>query len=616
MGKVIGIDLGTTNSVVAFVESGTPQVIINEEGSRQTPSVVGFSVEGERVVGDIAKRQLVMFPENTVHSAKRFIGRSLEDASGDAARVAYSIVDAGDGHAGVQLGDKIYTPQQISAFIVQKLKKSAEDFLGEAVTEAVITVPAYFSDSMRQATRDAGTIAGLNVLRIINEPTAAALAYTYKKKAEATIAVFDFGGGTFDISILHVEEDVAEVRATAGNSHLGGNDLDDRIVEWLFDEFKKAHGTDMRGDRMIRQRLIEAAEKAKKDLSSSLESEIHLPFLTADANGPQHLQVSLSRSTFEFLVADLLDATIAECRKALTEAKLKSGSIDEVILVGGSSRIPKVQEAIRELFGCPLNKSFNPDEVVAVGAAIQGGMLGGTVEDVTLLDVTNFSLGIETEGRRFAKLIPKGSTIPVVRSQMVSTVIDNQRTVKIHVLQGEEPLATDNISLGQFELTGIEPADRGAPRIEVLFTINTDGIVSVSGRDVRTGVQQSIRIHSPSAMSTKAIEEAQGELANMDEADEVNEALEERRIEVEKHLFSLENFVRANKPSLQKREVFDTEQALKRGRMALIKRADPDSLSELADYLIDYLDHLRERVRAVEANEEGAGLTLDGVQVD
>ena len=599
MGKIIGIDLGTTNSVACYIEHGEPRVIINEEGGRLTPSVVGFSKDGERFVGDIAKRQLLMYPENTVHSVKRFIGRTWEEAKRDRDVISYVVEPTDDERVAIRIGDKVYTPQQLSAFILQKIKKAAEDFLGETVEEAVITVPAYFNDWQRQATKDAGRIAGLEVLRIINEPTAAALAYTIRRKEAATIAVFDFGGGTFDISILDVDSDIAEVRASAGNNHLGGNDIDNRLVEWLASEFKKANGIDVTGDRMVRQRLVEAAEKAKMDLSTSMESEIHLPFLTADETGPKHLQTVLTRATFEFLVEDILKKTIDECGKALDEAKMDSAKIDEVIMVGGSSRIPKVQDMVREFFGGrPLNKSFNPDEVVAVGAAVQAGMLGGAVKDVTLLDVTNFSLGIEIEGRKFAKLIPKGTTVPVVRTQMVSTVVDNQSTVKIHVLQGEEPLAKDNISLGDFELTNIQPAPRGVPRIEVTFTIDTDGIVNVSARDVRTGSSQSVTIHSPSAMSQQQLEEAQAELEDFDEQDEAGKELDGLRHKVEKQLFSLETFLRDHKHKLKKREIFDTEQALKRGRMALVKRADAQSLSELSQYLVNYHAHLRERVES------------------
>ncbi len=598
MGKIIGIDLGTTNSVACVIEHGEARVIVNEEGGRLTPSVVGFSNDGDRFVGDIAKRQLLMSPETTVYGVKRFMGRRFSDARADIKGVTYRIERQGDDELGIAVAGRSYTPQQISAFILQKLKKASEDFLGEIVDQAVITVPAYFTDAQRQATKDAGRIAGLEVLRIINEPTAAALAYTMKRRQEATIAVFDFGGGTFDISILDVDKDLAEVRATAGSNRLGGSDIDLRLLEWLASEFEKANGLDIRGDSVVEQRLLETAEKAKMDLSTALETEIHLPFLTADETGPKHLQTTLTRATFEFLVQDLLQQTIDDCRKAMKEGRLGGGDIDEVILVGGSSRIPKIQEMVKELFECPLNKSFNPDEVVAVGAAVQAGMLGGSVTDVTLLDVTNFSLGIEVQGRRSARLIPKGSTVPVVRSQMVSTVVDNQASVKIHVLQGEEELAKDNISLGDFELTNIEPAPKGHARIEVTFTIDTDGIVNVGARDVKTGARTGITIHSPSSMTQEDLDTAREELAGFEKSDEVDKEVESLRHSVEKQLFSLENFLRANQVKLKKREIFDTEQALKRGRMALVKRAGAGSLKQLSQFLRNYHASLRDRAES------------------
>jgi molecular chaperone DnaK len=597
MGKVIGIDLGTTNSVACIIEHGEPRIVVNAEGSRLTPSVVGFSKDGERLVGEIAKRQLLMYPEKTVHSIKRFIGRDYDDAKIDIDRVAFPVVQ-GEDCLTIPIDDRSYTPQQISAFVLQKIKKSAEDFLGEPITEAVITVPAYFTNQQRQATKDAGDIAGLDVLRIINEPTAAALAYAVRRNSPATIAIFDFGGGTFDISILDVDKDIAEVRATAGNNHLGGTDIDARLVDWLIDEFKTDSGIDVTRDRVVRQRLVEAAEKAKIDLSTSMESEIHLPFLAADDSGPKHLQTVLTRATLEFLIEDILNQTMAECEKALAEAKIKPSEIDEIVLVGGSSRIPKVQELTKQLFNRPLNKSFNPDEVVAIGAAVQAGMLGGTVTDVTLLDVTNFSLGIETTGKKYAKLIPKGSTVPVVRSQMVSTVTDNQKTVRIHVLQGESALAADNVSLGDFELTGVQPAPRGMPRIEVAFTIDTDGIVSVSARDVASGASRGITIHSPASMSSRELEEARDELEGFDQIDIAREEAENVRQAVERQLYTMETFLRDNQADLKKRVITDTEQALKRGRMALVKRADNASLEALSDYLSSYQAHLDEGLRS------------------
>jgi molecular chaperone DnaK len=606
MGKVIGIDLGTTNSVACIIELGEPRIVINAEGARLTPSVVGFSKDGERLVGEIAKRQLLMYPEETIHSIKRFIGRDYQEAKIDIDRVAFNVKPEGDSLT-IPVGDKSFTPQQLSAFVLQKVKKSAEDFLGHPITEAVITVPAYFNNKQRQATKDAGEIAGLDVLRIINEPTAAALAYTVRRTTPSTIAVYDFGGGTFDISILDVDKDIAEVRATAGNNHLGGTDIDARLVDWLIDEFKKSSGIDVSRDRIVRQRLLEAAEKAKIDLSSSMESEIHLPFLAADDSGPKHLQVLLTRATLEFLVDDIIQKTITECEKALKEAKIDPSEIDEILLVGGSSRIPRVQELIKKLFNRPLNKRFNPDEVVAIGAALQAGMLSGTVTDVTLLDVTNFSLGIETTGKKYARLIPKGSTVPVVRSQMVSTVIDNQKSVRIHVLQGESLLAADNISLGDFELNKIQPAPRGMPRIKVSFTIDTDGIVSVTAREVSTGATQSITIHSRASMASVEIEQAMDELDGFDRADEAKEEVEDIRQTVERQLYSMENFLRDNKPKLKKRAITDTEQALKRGRMALVKQADNSSLEALSQYLSSYQDHLESEV-SDEKDETGVSI--------
>jgi len=612
MSRIIGIDLGTTNSVVCIVEQGEPQIIINEEGGRLTPSVVGFSKDGDCYVGEIAKRQLLMYPENTVHSIKRYIGRHHSEAKEELRLLSYTMKEGADDQLVVHTGGREYSPQQLSAFILQKVKKSAEDFLGETVDKAVVTVPAYFTDRQRQATRDAGEIAGLDIVRIINEPTAAALAYTFRRKQAAKIVVYDFGGGTFDISILEVDTDVAEVLATAGNNHLGGNDIDARIVEWLLSEFKKSSGLDMSEDKTVRQRLTEAAEKAKMDLSSSMETEIQLPFLTAGPEGPVHLQTMLTRATFEFLVEDIVKKTVECCRTALQESGLATNEIDEVVLVGGSSRIPKVQELIGALFDKPLNKSFNPDEVVAIGAAIQGGILGGAVRDMTLLDVTTFSLGIETEGRRFSKLIPKGAKVPVVRSQLVSTVVNNQSSVKIHVLQGEENLAKDNVSLGEFELGGIQVGQRGAPRIEVSFTIDTDGIVNVSARDAATGSEQSIMIDSPSAMTRSEIDEAKQELDDVAESDGESREIDTIRHRVEKELYALESFLRDNKLKLNKREIFDSEQALKRGRMALVKRTETRNLEELHEYLVNYLGHLEQRAGQAGSGQDLSASTGDG----
>ncbi|MEC9390028.1 MAG: molecular chaperone DnaK, partial [Myxococcota bacterium] len=452
MGKVIGIDLGTTNSVCAVLEGGEPRVIISEEGGRVTPSVVGFAKDGTRFVGEIAKRQLLINPQATVHSLKRFIGKQMNEVDGLLGLVTYIVQANEKGMAAIRVDNDLYTPQELSALILQKIKRAAESYLGEPVTEAVVTVPAYFTDSQRQATKDAGTIAGLDVLRIINEPTAAALAYVHQRKGRARIAVYDWGGGTFDISLLQVDADIAEVLATRGNNVLGGADVDQKIVEWLVGVFQEENGVDLSGDTVVMQRLRDAAERAKIELSSTTTAQIHLPFLLTDATGPKHLQATLSRAQFESMAADLFNETIEECRTAMADAGLSTGDIDEVVMVGGSSRIPKVQAMVEELFGRALNKSFHPDEVVAIGAAVQASILGGDTKAVTLLDVTNFSLGIEVEGKRMAVLIPKNTTIPTDATRMVSTVQANQSTVKIHVLQGEDEQATNNVSMGQFEL--------------------------------------------------------------------------------------------------------------------------------------------------------------------
>ncbi len=598
MGKIIGIDIGTTNTVAAFMEGSQPKIVINEEGQRLTPSVVGFSKEGELLVGDVAKRQMLIYPTSTVHSIKRFLGKPFSEARRDIENVSFKIIDRGDDELGIAVGDKVYSPQEITALVIKKVKKAAEDFIGEPVTEAVITVPAYFTDLQRQATRDSAKIAGLEVLRVINEPTAAALAYMSKRKQAATIAVYDFGGGTFDLSILDIEQDVGEVRATAGNNQLGGNDIDNRLVDWLLEEFKRANDLDVSRDKMVRQRLADAAEKAKMELSTSFEAEIHLPFLTADETGPKHLQATLTRATFEFLCDDILKQTIAECDKALAEARISPEEIDEVIMVGGSSRIPKVQKLVREVFSRPLDKSFNPDEVVSIGAAIQAGMLGGQVESVTLLDVTSFSLGIAVKGRKFAKLIAKNTTVPAVRSQMVSTVVDNQKTVKIHVLQGEKEFVRDNVSLGEFELTNIEPAPAGVPRVEVTFTIDTDGIVNVSAQDTRTGAQNSIVIRSPTSMTQEQIEESRRQVEDDTADGEEEQEYRELRGQIEKQLVSLEEMLRTHKVKLKKKDIFDVEQALKRGRMALIKRAGVGSLQDLNKYLTRFQGLMMDKIGA------------------
>src|SRR5258707_1392108 len=463
-GKVIGIDLGTTNSVVAVVEGGEPTVVVNQEGSRLTPSVVAFTKDSERLVGQVAKRQAVTNPGNTIFSIKRFMGRKYDEVASEASRVPYKVVRAANGDAWVEVRGKQYSPPEISALILRKLKEAAEAYLGQKVADAVITVPAYFNDAQRQATKDAGKIADLNVLRIINEPTAAALAYGLDKEKDETIAVYDFGGGTFDISVLEVSEGVVEVKATNGDTHLGGDDLDDRVIEWLAAEFKKSDGVDLSKDRMALQRLKEAAEKAKIELSSAMETDINLPFVTADASGPRHLQIKLSRSKLEQLVDDLLQRTMAPVKQALADAGVEPGKIDEVVLVGGSTRMPRVQQLVREFFGKEPHKGVNPDEVVAVGAAVQGGVMTGDVKDMILLDVTPLSLGIETLGGVMTTLITRNTTIPIRKSEIFSTATDNQTNVEVHVLQGERPLARDNRTLGQFHLVGLPPAPRGGPQ--------------------------------------------------------------------------------------------------------------------------------------------------------
>lgn len=596
MGRIIGIDLGTTNSVCAYMDRNEPRVVINEEGGRVTPSVVGFTKGGDRFVGDIAKRQMLINPDATIHSIKRFMGRRFRDVTSDLRLVNYEVLEAPNGDCVISINGRTFSPQELAAMVLQKIRKSAEDFLGESVTEAVITVPAYFTDRQRQATRDAGTIAGLDVLRIINEPTAAALTYVHERKKASTIAVYDWGGGTFDISLLEVNRDVAEVRATRGNNTLGGADIDRRIVDWLLDHFTTQHGIDISQDKIVMQRLRDAAERAKLDLSTAPSTEIHLPFLVSDSDGPKHLQCTLSRTTFETLAEPLFQKTMQECRLALQDARIDVDAIDEIIMVGGSSRIPRVQELARELFAKPLNKSFNPDEIVAIGAAIQGGILEGEVKAVTLLDVTNFSLGIEVQGRRFATLIPKNSTIPTQKGQLVSTVVDNQRTVKIHVLQGESSNAGENVSLGEFELQNIQPAPRGVPRIQVKFGIDVSGIVSVSAKDLRTGLSGEIEIQSPTGMSKLEIERLRSEADQASKQDEAGHALKRLRNRVEKELVTLETFLRENHGMLPKQDIFELEQALKRGRMALLKADDARNLQSLLGYLQRFHQHLAEKL--------------------
>ncbi len=546
MGKIIGIDLGTTNSCVAVMQGGDPVVIPNQEGERVTPSVVAFTESGEILVGQTAKRQAITNPENTIFAIKRLMGRKYDspEVQRDIKILPYKIVRAPNGDAHVEVRGKRYSPPEISAMILRKLKEAAESYLGEKVTDAVITVPAYFNDSQRQATKDAGRIAGLNVRRIINEPTAASLAYGMDKKGEKKIAVFDLGGGTFDISILEVGEGVFEVKATSGDTHLGGEDFDMRIVNYIADEFMKEHGIDLRKDRMALQRLKEAAEKAKKELSTLLETEINLPFITADASGPKHLSMKLTRAKFESLVEDLVEKVVGPCQQALKDAGLTARDIDEVILVGGMTRMPRIQEKVKEIFGKEPHKGVNPDEVVAIGAAIQAGVLAGEVKDVLLLDVTPLSLGIETLGGVFTKLIERNTTIPTRKSQIFSTAADNQTAVEIHVLQGERPMARDNVSLGRFQLVGIPPAPRGVPQIEVTFDIDADGILHVSAKDLGTGKEQSIQIKASSGLTEEEIQRIIKEAELHAEEDRRKKELAEARNNADSLIYTTEKSLR------------------------------------------------------------------------
>ncbi len=562
MSKIIGIDLGTTNSVVAVMEGGEPVVIPSAEGNRTTPSVVAFTEKGERLVGQVAKRQAITNPENTVFSIKRFMGRRHSEVSEEQKMVPYDVMEEGDDVRILARGTK-YSPPEIAAMILQKLKQAAEDYLGTTVERAVITVPAYFNDSQRQATKDAGRIAGLQVERIINEPTAAALAYGLDRQADENIAVYDFGGGTFDISILEVGEGVVEVKATNGDTHLGGDNLDQRVIEWIVDEFRKDQGVDLSQDRMALQRLKEAAEKAKIELSSVTETEINLPFITADQSGPKHLTLKLTRSKFEQLVEDLLERTIGPCEQALKDANMKPSEIDQVVLVGGSTRTPKVQEIVTELFGREPHKGVNPDEVVAIGAAIQAGVLAGEVEDVLLLDVTPLSLGIETLGAVTTQLIHRNTTIPTRKSEVFSTAADSQTSVEIHVLQGEREMARDNRTLGKFHLVGIPSAPRGIPQIEVTFDIDANGILNVSAKDLGTGKEQKITVTSSSGLSGDDIEKMVSEATTHADEDKQRRQRIDVRNQLDSIVYQTEKVLNENRDSIDASSVSQIEDALR-----------------------------------------------------
>jgi molecular chaperone DnaK len=563
MAKIIGIDLGTTNSCVAVLEGGEPKVIPNEEGARTTPSIVGFSKSGERLVGQVAKRQAITNPENTIFSIKRFMGRRYDEVNDEMKMVPYKVVKQGD-HVAVVAHGKEYTPPEISAMILQKLKKSAEAYLGETVTEAVITVPAYFNDAQRQATKDAGKIAGLDVKRIVNEPTAAALAYGLDKKKDETIAVYDFGGGTFDISILEVGEGVIEVKSTNGDTHLGGDNLDQRIVDWLIAEFKQEEGLDLssKGNEMALQRLKDAAEKAKIELSTTVETEINLPFITADATGPKHLVRKLTRAKLEQMVGDLLERSLEPCKKAMTDAGVKTSDIDEVVLVGGQTRMPKIQELVKQLFGREPHRGVNPDEVVAVGAAVQAGVLAGEVKDLLLLDVTPLTLAIETLGGVATPMIPRNTTIPTKKTETFSTAADSQTEVEVHVLQGERPMAGQNRTLGKFKLAGIPPAPRGVPQIEVTFDIDANGILNVTAKDTATGKDTRIQITSSSGLSKDEVEKMAKEAeAHAAEDKEKREEIEARN-QLDGMVYNIEKMLKDSGEKVQAADKTEVEAAL------------------------------------------------------
>jgi molecular chaperone DnaK len=608
MAKIIGIDLGTTNSVVAIMEGDNPIVVANEEGGRTTPSVVGFTAKGERLVGQVAKRQRVTNPENTVYSIKRFMGRRYGEVPREINQVPFKATEAANGDVRIEVFGKKYSPPEISAMILQKLKKAAEDYLGEKVEKAVITVPAYFNDSQRKATKDAGTIAGMDVVRIINEPTAAALAYGMDKKKDQTIAVYDFGGGTFDISILEVGEGVVEVKSTNGDTHLGGDDIDQRVQEWIVGEFKKESGIDLTKDKMALQRLKEAAEKAKIELSTTMETEINLPFITADASGPKHLLMKMTRAKLEQLVEDIIQRSVAPVKQALSDANLKASGVDEVILVGGQTRMPRIQQLVRELFSKEPHKGVNPDEVVAVGAAIQGAVLSGEVKDVLLLDVTPLTLGIETLGGVFTKMIPRNTTIPTKKTEIFSTASDNQPSVEIHVLQGERELAGDNRTLGRFHLDGIPPAPRGVPKVEVTFDIDANGILHVAAKDTGTGKQQAITITGHSGLDDKEIHRMVKDAEAHSAEDKKRREVIEAKNQADQLVYSLEKLLRENKDRLAESEAERVRSEIENTKRA-IESEDLDRIKPAMESLTRASHKLTEMMyqQASQAKEQAAG---------
>lgn len=603
MGRCVGIDLGTTNSVVAIMEGGEPKVITNEEGARTTPSVVAFTKDGQKLVGQVARRQAVTNPQNTVFSAKRFIGRTFEEAQQEISRMPYKVVKGDKGDCRIEVQGKAYAPQEISAQVLMKLKKAAEDYLGQPVTDAVITVPAYFNDSQRQATKDAGAIAGLEVKRIINEPTAAALAYGLDKKKDELIAVYDFGGGTFDVSILEVGDNVVEVKSTNGDTHLGGDDFDIRIMDWLVEEFKKDQGIDLSKDPMAVQRLREAAEKAKIELSATLETDINLPFITADASGPKHMNIKLTRSKFEGLIDDLVQRTLEPCKKAMADAGVDNSKINEVILVGGSTRVPRIQQAVKDFFNKEPNRTVNPDEVVAIGAAVQAGVLTGDVKDVLLLDVTPLSLGIETLGGVMTKLIDRNTTIPTRKSETFSTAADNQTSVEIHVLQGEREMAGDNRTLGRFHLEGIPSAPRGTPQVEVTFDIDANGIVSVSAKDKATNKEQSIRIESSSGLSKEEVEKMVKDAEANRESDKKRHEVVVSRNQLDQLIFQTEKTIKEQGDKVEASLKTDLEKAIAEGKEALNKD-DVEVLKKASENITQLSHKLAEQM--YKANESAA----------